>query len=215
MNLFTAKIWRNASLKMFPYALVALVGATLVGYYGSHDPSALEHRLAVAGGVALFVLAAIAFLHVFTSAVHRLAVHHRLGESRAATLRFLLEVMGYVIIGLFTLSILHISIVNLLLGGAVIGIILGVAAQQVLANFFASLMLVAGHSIEVGRRIAIFSGGLGGEYAGTVVDIGLSHTKLLLDGGGTVLLPNSALLAGAAIVEAPPQPSPRRPPTSH
>jgi small-conductance mechanosensitive channel len=90
---------------------------------------------------------------------------------------------------------------HILVGSAVLGIVLGVAAQQALANFFASIILIISHPFTVGESITIVSGGLGGSYEGMVDDIGLTHTKINLVNGNIVKLPNSALLTSAAIVK--------------
>ncbi len=87
-------------------------------------------------------------------------------------MKFLLRVVGYLFISLTTLDLLGISVERLLFGGAVIGIILGVAAQQALANFFASIVLIFSHPFSVGDDIILFSGALGGKYEGRVVDLG-------------------------------------------
>jgi small-conductance mechanosensitive channel len=89
------------------------------------------------------------------------------------------------------------------LGGAIIGIILSVAAQQALANFFASIIIVIDRPFAVGQYITINSGGLGGEYTGKVLDISFSRTRLKLDDESTVSLPNATLLSGAAVIVKP------------
>src|SRR5581483_11098225 len=108
-----------------------------------------------------------------------------------------LRTIGYPIILLETLSLINIPIQTLLLGSAVTGIILGVAAQQALANFFASIILLVSQPFKVGQRTFIRNGAFG-EYTGTIIDMGLTHTKLELDDGTKVLLPNAAVLSSAA-----------------
>ena len=61
------------------------------------------------------------------------------------------------------LSMLSIPIGRLLLGGAIAGVVLGVAAQQSLGNVFAGLVLLMARPFAVGNRIRIRSGALGGE----------------------------------------------------
>jgi small-conductance mechanosensitive channel len=112
-----------------------------------------------------------------------------------------MRVAGYIIIVFLVMDLLTIPIGNLLVGGAALGIILGVAAQQALANFFASIVLIISHPFEVGESITINSGALGGKYVGDIVDIGLTHTTLRADDGKFVMLPNSTLLSGATITK--------------
>jgi small-conductance mechanosensitive channel len=85
------------------------------------------------------------------------------------------------------------------LGSAVTGIILGVAAQQALANFFASIILLFARPFKIGQR-AILKAGAFGEYTGVIIDMGLTHTRLELDDGNVVLLPNATILSSTAIM---------------
>lgn len=116
-------------------------------------------------------------------------------------LRYVLLFIGYIVIFLVTLSLLGIPVDNLMLGGAALGIIIGVAAQQALANLFASIVLIMARPFSVGSYITINAGALGGEYTGSVEEIGLVHTKIKIQDGTSVLLPNAALLSGAAITK--------------
>jgi small-conductance mechanosensitive channel len=126
-------------------------------------------------------------------------VSQRLGTGRAASIQFILRVLGYLVIFITALDHLGIPVERLLLGSAVLGIILGVAAQQALANFFASVVLIISHPFTVGEHITLFSGALGGKHEGRVIDIGLTHTHIQEANGTVVALPNSTLLIGAAI----------------
>lgn len=115
----------------------------------------------------------------------------------------MMRLFGNVAIALLTLNLTGFSIGNLLLGGAAIGIILGVAAQQALANLFASIVLIITHPYTVGDMLRFNSGALGGVYEGKVTDIGLTHTKLkLAESGELVLLPNATVLSGATVTFA-------------
>ena len=98
-----------------------------------------------------------------------------------------------------TLNFLNVQVGKLLLGGAVLGVILGVAAQQALANFFASIVLIISHPFSVGDNIVITAGALGGEYRGIIKDIGLTHTKLREEDGHIVFLPNATILSSASV----------------
>jgi small-conductance mechanosensitive channel len=133
------------------------------------------------------------------NAIHKSIVLNRLGVGRAASLRFIVLLFGYLVILLTSLDHIGIPVERILLGSAVLGIILGVAAQQALANFFASIVLIVSHPFAVGEDITLTSGALGGTYVGHVADIGLTHTHLKQENGTLVALPNSTLLVNAAV----------------
>lgn len=194
------KIWRQVSAKLVPCIGLAGAGIAMSFRYGNGRQGGFEHRLAALAGVIIFVFFATTALHVLTAAVRRRIVARRLGIGRAAALQFILRLFGYAAILFIALDGVGVPVGHLLLGSAVLGIVLGVAAQQALANFFASIVLIVSHPFAVGDELTLFSGALGGKYEGTVADIGLTHTHLRQKNGTVVALPNSTLLAGAALM---------------
>ncbi len=196
------KLWRRAYFRLIPLAVFALLGAWITINSKSLTVAGINHKAVAIIGVLIFVSSALGFLHIITSTMRKVVTHY-LGPARAANTQFIAVVAGYAIIILSVLALLHIPVGKLLLGGAVTGIILGVAAQQALANFFASVILLLTQPYSVGDRVLIKSGGLG-DYQGVVLDIGLVHTSLLLEDDSMVLLPNATVLSGAAIIPIPP-----------
>ncbi|HET9098220.1 MAG TPA: mechanosensitive ion channel family protein [Candidatus Saccharimonadales bacterium] len=192
--------WRDANIQLIPCGLVAIIGSVVARYHGNIHYGSIDHKLMSLAGVLAFVIFGSAFVHILTNAIKGTLTANRLGIGRAAALSVLIRLAGYLFIFLTTLELIGISVARLLLGGAIFGIILGVAAQQALGNFFASLVLILAHPFSVGENIVIKSGALGGEYVGRVKDIGLTHTRLRIESGETVFLPNSALLAGASVM---------------
>jgi small-conductance mechanosensitive channel len=192
-------LWRRAYFRLIPCAVLALAGAFIVGFSASIHLGTINRRIILLIGVIMFVGFSMTCLHIVTSTVRKIASHY-LGPSRAANAEFFLVVAGYLVILFTTLGLLRIPVGKLLLGGAVSGIVIGVAAQQALANFFASVILLLTQPYVVGEQIVLRSGALGGEYRGTVVDIGLTHTRMHLEDDSVVLLPNASILGGAAIL---------------
>ncbi len=197
--------WIGINAKLFLYGALSVIGLALSAANGAvlaHN-ILFTHRLLSLFGVALFAVAITTFLHVLTDGIRKTIIYHRLGVGRAAALQFILRVFGYLAIFFTVLDRIGIPIGHLLVGGAVLGIILGVAAQQALGNFFASIVLIVAHPFAVGDTVTLVSGALGGRYDGKVDDIGLTHTRLQQEDGTTVEMPNSTLLVGAAITVHP------------
>jgi small-conductance mechanosensitive channel len=192
-------VWRQAIIVLIPCAVLFVGGIVLSAVYGSVRQGSIEHRAVSFMGAVLFTVFAIAFLHILTSAISKVIISHRLGIGRAASLKFIMRTFGYLAILITALDRLGIPVGRVLLGSAVLGIILGVAAQQALANFFASIVLIIAHPFTVGEQITLVSGALGGKYTGEITDISLTHTHLKEANGTSVALPNSTLLIGAAI----------------
>jgi small-conductance mechanosensitive channel len=201
-NMTPSLIWKKASARLIPYAILSLAGAACSIAFGRVRMGTIDHRLIALVGVIAFVFFSGAFLHALSNTFHNLMSKHRqrLAARQAGAIRFMIRTLGYVAILFTTLELIGVSVERLLLGSAVLGIILGVAAQQALANFFASIILVIARPFGIGDYITLNSGALGGKYTGTVLDIGLTHTRLKQRSGSIVLLPNSTLLSQAAFM---------------
>lgn len=191
--------WLITNIKLLICAAIFTSGIIISSNYGNVRSGNYDHRLIALIGVLLFVVFSIIFLHILTTAFHRSIVDHKLGVGRAAALNFIILIFGYLAILITALDHVGVPVGRILLGSAVLGIILGVAAQQALANFFASIVLIVSHPFTVGEHLIIGSGALGGKYEGDVVDIGITHTRLKEEDGTLILLPNATLLIGASI----------------
>ncbi len=199
------KIWRQANFRLLPSAALSIAGATMSAMYGNVRNGTLDHKVVALAGVIIFVIFGMTFISILTRTVRHVLVHYRFTPGRSAAIQFMMRIFGYALIFVLTIALLGIPVGNLLLSGAAIGIVLGVAAQQALANFFASIVLIVAHPFSVGDDISFNSGALGGIYTGTVVDIGLTHTKLKNQDEDIVLLPNAAVLSGATITTKKPK----------
>jgi small-conductance mechanosensitive channel len=119
-----------------------------------------------------------------------------LATSPASTLRLIILLIGYLITVIAVLGLLHVPLGRLLVGGAVTGIVVGIAAQQTLGHVFAGLVILLARPFIIGDDISVRSGALGGPFEGTVIGLGLLYTTLATD-TGHVHLPNAGLLASA------------------
>jgi small-conductance mechanosensitive channel len=128
----------------------------------------------------------------------------RAGIPAASALRTLALVFGMFVIVLGALQLLDVDLRTLLLGGAITGVVVGIAAQQPLSNFFAGLVLLFARPYVPGQYVRIRSGSLGGPFEGTITYAGLMYTIIDTD-EGRVNLPNAGLLT-AAIGPVPPPP---------
>jgi small-conductance mechanosensitive channel len=78
---------------------------------------------------------------------------------------------------------------------SITGVVVGIAAQQSLSNFFAGIVLLFSRPFSVGDRVSIYSGALG-KNEGIVTAITLTYTMLDTE-DGPISLPNSGVLAAA------------------
>lgn len=180
--------------------VLAIAGLVLSTKYGGllGDPAARSHltdRLIAAGGACVFLVFALIAVRGATHDLLKL-LPHGFGDARMAALRVISLLTGYALVILGTLSLLHVPWSRLILGGALTGVFLGIAAQPVLGNIFAGLVLLVARPFTVGEEISVQSGALGGRLQGEVTDMTLIFVELHTS-EGTMLLPNSSVLAAA------------------
>jgi small conductance mechanosensitive channel len=172
-------------------AIAALIAGVNLGGIHRQDP----YRYLVIGLTAAFVLLGVSAIRSAGRDLVALS-QTRLGAPAATILRFIATTAGYLLIVFGLLALLNVNPASLLVGGALIGAIIGLAAQQTLSNYFAGMVLLIARPYVPGERVTIHNGGMGGEFTGTVVDAGVMYTVILTD-VGEVKLPNSGVLASA------------------
>ena len=178
-------------------ALAALVVSYHYGgFLGTGKHRAVPEILAISGTVVFLLSAVIAVRCATNDVLGLLHTPGRLSDARASTLRLLCLLCGYTLVVLGALSLLHVPVERLLLGGVLTGVILGIAAQQVLGNLFAGIMLLFARPFTIGDKLTIRSGALGGPVIGRVAGMTLTYVTVST-AAGPVLLPNSAVLAAA------------------
>jgi small-conductance mechanosensitive channel len=164
--------------------------ARLLGSLGRTGNLALAYGAAVV----FFLLASVGTIGLGNKA--REVLLPRLGYAHAAVVRFAIVVVGLFATIIITLQLFDIAVTQLLVGGVVTGVILGIAAQQSLANVFSGIILLSARPFRVGDKIGIRSGALSGLIEGTVTEISLTYVLLETE-AGPVHVPNSQVLAAA------------------
>jgi small-conductance mechanosensitive channel len=173
-------------------AVAALVVGSSLGNIRAHE---LHNR--VGAGIC-----ALALLFFGTIAVRRTAaaidqlVALQSLISAAPAVRLVATGVGYVIVIFAEFGLLGVSITHLLVGAGLVGVVLGIAAQQSLGNVFAAIVLLLARPFTVGDRVRIRSGALGGIFDATITGISLSYVSLQTD-DGPLKIPNAVMLATA------------------
>ena len=166
-------------------------------------------ELVIVGGVGLF---AIFVLGREVRAVSTLA----LGEKHGSAIYALYRFASCIVLALVLLAIAGISGTELLAGGTFAGLVLGLAGQTVLSNFIAGLMIIFARPFEVNDRVTLFTWQYGviapayppkfysndlimPGYSGEIKEIGMTYTRLRLDDGPTMKVPNNILVQAAVV----------------
>jgi small-conductance mechanosensitive channel len=183
----------------FRRAVVTGCGAAVALVVGSSVVPRHAHTI---GGRALLDIPALVFLVLVVACARSSAAElddlarWRGGQTAGSAMRMLVTGLGYAIALLGMLSMLAVPVGRLLLGGAIAGVVIGIAAQQSLGNVFAGMVLLLARPFAVGNHIRVRSGALGGEFYGTVTSMSLTYVSVLTD-DGLLKVPNSSLLAAA------------------
>jgi small-conductance mechanosensitive channel len=171
---------------------VLIAGSTLKGWHW-HTPAA--HVVVEIAAPLGFLVLAVACVRATAGELDAL-IAWRGGHSAGQTVRMVVTVVGYFIALLLAVGLTSYPLGHLLLGGAILGVILGIAAQQSLGNVFSGLVLLFARPFTIGNHIRVRSGALGGEFYGTVLSMSLTYVTIsTVD--GILKVPNSSVLASA------------------
>lgn len=173
--------------------LIALAGLVLTSFFDldRNDKEFSTDDLMVLAGAALVAIAGVVAIRALAKAAHVATA----GPERSKTpLGFVISLVGYLLLVLMIVGALGFQLDKLLVGGAVTGVVIGIAAQQTIGNVFAGIVLLIVRPFSVGDLVYL-KGSLG-EYEGTVTDMTLFYVHLLTE-RGTVMLPNTGVLASA------------------
>lgn len=187
--------------------LAGFVLLYLLGYFVSHN---------VIPGVfyEVFLLVIIIGVSYLVTRFLGSIVYHtflKQGESYAKHLKSTFELIFFLIVLFIVLLSVGENITAGLVGAGIIGIILGVAAQSSLSNFFAGLYIILSRPFEVGQRINVVTSQYSGfgptynhdfippKFTGTVDEIGFLYTKIVNDENHIMTIPNSVFLQAMVI----------------
>ena len=194
---------------------LALVAAAASAWARSHfthffaSAAAGSQIIAAATAVAFCVFASAATIGLSGKA--RDVLQPVIGTSHSAVVRYALVLIGAVTTLVVTLVLFDVPVGQLLLGGALTSVFVGIAAQQALSNVFAGLVLLLARPFKVGDSIRLRAGALSGEIGGTVSEIGITYVRLAT-ADGLVSVPNSQVL-NAVVGPLPPGTRLPAPPT--
>jgi small-conductance mechanosensitive channel len=127
------------------------------------------------------------------------------GATQSNAVKLLLQLSGLVMIAVavvFLSSPTGESLISALVGIGFFGIVIGLAAQEVLGNLFSGLMLLASRPFHINDRIALITwqygkfapsmthGWLEPAYTGVVKGLSLNYTMILTDSNALLRVPN-------------------------
>ena len=194
-----AKVRKRARPWRAIIALVLAFVAAGISYASGHrldylfEPGRLGRSIvtvSAAGAFLLFAMGAVVGL----ASKARQVLQPATGSAHAAVVRYTIVLAGTIGTLVITLALFKIPVGQLIVGGALTTILIGIAAQQSLSNVFAGIVLLLSRPFNVGEPVLLRSGALGGQIEGLVTEIGITYVRLDT-GTGMMSLPNSQVLA--------------------
>ena len=174
------------------FGLVALAALIAGERFGRIDAATRRNELASWGCAAVVLVSGVLASRAAADETERI-INARASHATGSGVRLIVLLSGYVITSAAVLDLLALP-VNYFAGGTVVALVIGIAAQQVLGNVFAGLVLLFARPYVPGERIRVYSGALGGPHEGIVTGVNLLYTTVDAD-AGVINIPNSALLA--------------------
>jgi len=144
--------------------------------------------------IAQFVIISYFVTEIISNSAFRITTAARQSNQTAKSVRSLIRILGSIVIAAFIISFLSENPVLAASIGAISGIVVGFAAQNVIGNMIAGLHLILNRPFKIEDRITVLGN------SGKVSDIGLLYSRLLMDTGDNVLVPNSLLITTSIIL---------------
>jgi small-conductance mechanosensitive channel len=191
--------------------LLAIVAAVIADQARHHSQILFHFQLDDLTNQLVNAGAALLFLIFGSTATYALAGQSRhllepkAGTAHSAVVRYAILIIGAFATLVVTLELLAVPVGQLVLGGALTSVFVGIAAQQALGNVFAGLVLLFARPFQVGDAIRLRAGALGGTLDGIVTDIGITYVRFDTD-GSVMSIPNSQVL-NAVVGPVPPEPA--------
>jgi small-conductance mechanosensitive channel len=179
-------------------ALLLAIAAAVISHQSRYDRHFLftasprtDHVVAACTAVLFLIFGSLATYGLAGQA--RQLLEPRAGTPHAAVVRYTILIVGGFTTLILTLELFAVPVGQVILGGALSTVFVGIAAQQALGNVFAGLVLLFARPFQVGDAIRLRAGALGGTIDGVVTDIGITYVKLNV-GGSPVSVPNAQVL---------------------
>ncbi len=166
----------------------------------------------------MWVVVVVAITQMVSNRV-RSNLARQVGLANAASVAMVLKLIGYTIAVVGFLAFIRVSIPEALATGGFAGLVVGLAAQNVLSNVIAGLMILFSRPYRIGDRITFTTWQYGfiaptyppkffsrdfliPGYTGLVSEINLMYTIIKTDEGIPLKIPNSVMVQAAIFVHS-------------
>ena len=135
----------------------------------------------------LLVVICLIVIKILLKITDKVLAKSKLDKSLHALIRSFAKILLLFVAVMIVASALGINVSSLLAVLSIAGVAVSLAIQDILSNFFSGVVLLGSHPFKVGDYVTI------GGQTGTIVETGLTHTKLHTLDNQVILVPNSAV----------------------
>jgi small-conductance mechanosensitive channel len=144
-------------------------------------------------------LIAVYAVRAFTEALGA-ALEGYLGLARARSAAKFVSAILYSVVVMLAITGAGFDLSGLLVGGALTGVIVGIAAQASLSNVIAGVVILFARPYSAGMYVTVRTTVFGGvEYSGQVWEVGLFYTTLQ-SSGKNIRIPNSTIVTAVVVL---------------
>ena len=173
-----ARPWKSIIALLFAIAAAVISNQARHDSHTLYTASHVTNQIVAYGTAALFgVFGAVATYGL--AGQSRQVLEPRAGTAHSAVVGYAILIVGAFATLAITLDLFDVPVGQLVLGGALTSVFVGIAAQQALGNIFAGLVLMFARPFRVGDAIRLRAGALGGTLDGTVIDIGITYVRVV------------------------------------
>jgi small conductance mechanosensitive channel len=199
----------KSKIPSFVLIIIAAVAVALLAKYAADHRYVPESFVLPIYAVIVLVAGYLA-IRIVNGLLERIA-EPTLGATHTAGVKNVFSLVAGVVLIVLVFAIFGFNLTGALIGAGFLGIVLGLAGQQVLGNVFAGLSILVSRPFEVGDRIKLSTSsyGLTGSsysqesdvsgFTGIVQEVGIFFTRVKLDTGLPAVFPNSVVI-GALIL---------------
>jgi len=190
---------------------ISIIGSIILGLFLVFILKLLEHLNVIPEvyDEAITVLIAIFITYLVTKFFGNILYAYALqkfNEKNAKNFRTTFQIIFFTIIAGIIIFTIGTNVTVGLISAGFASIILGIAAQSVLSNFFAGFYLIFAKPFNIGERVTINNSQFSSfsstyphefqipDFTGTVEEIGFLYTKLINDENVLITIPNSTII---------------------
>ncbi len=163
------------------------------------------------------IIGGIYFTIIFADSIREILEKEKKVSQATIIIPNIIKYIGYVLVFIAVLTVFGVSSAEALAGGTFAGLVLGLALQPVLENFFSGILIISTGFVSIGDHIRILNSQIpympanlpaykffSREYIeqgleGTVIEIDLFYARVLLENGREFRITNSILLKSSVV----------------